>query len=214
MGNMMGQRYKKLNAEEGDTNPKQRAGLISHITFGWLSDFLSAGHDHQLSDEDLFSPSEDDNSSEVTRSLEKNWNMNQESKPRRDSRRLVQCLARTVTLSEYFVISLLVTLDAISRGALPLFLIGLVGELMRAPQRSSWVYLYGALLTLSAAVITVSKGQLDFSASLIAMRVRVALLGLLYKKVSVSSVLEISTTLTVPLVKEEGCPILTTCIDS
>ena len=188
----MSQDYKKVQEDDqSPSNPKENAGFCSLFTFSWLTDLLAMGQNQPLESEDLFSLLVEDQSEDLTDLLEREWreSVGQE-KPttgRWIGLRLVRALWGITPAREYCLILTLLILASVARLSLPLFLIGLLALLMEnsstAASHNPWVYYYASGISVSAFVMAMSKCHLDCRCSLVGMRVRAGLVGLIYKKV-------------------------------
>ena len=183
---------RNVQEDEFPTNPKENAGFASLVTFSWLTGLMTVGQNRPLESEDLFPLLTEDQSEELTEKLERKWqqkNAEGESKARRwKGLRLVRALCGITPVSEYCIMATLAILDTIARVTQPLFLIGLLGYLMKDSTAvyDPWAYSYACGISITAFVMAVSKCHLDYRSSLVGMRIRAGLLGFIYKRVSQS----------------------------
>ena len=175
-------------------NPKRNAGFFSLLTFTWLNNLLRQGNKRPLENDDLPPLLKEDKSELLTQHLEKEWSLgcdeSQQAKSQRwvKTARLWYALIRLVPTSERVLVMSLASLHSILRTAQPLFLIGVLGELMEGPSASqTWIYLYAAGVCLCTWLIAISQCHFDYRSSMVGMRMRSAILGLIYKKVSRNS---------------------------
>ena len=187
--------YEKLNSGSPHDNPKKNAGFFSLLTFAWLNGLLKQGSESPLENDDLPPLLKEDQSQELTQNLESLWFLSRcnETTGRAKSKRLIKtarlwhALLGLVPASEKVFVMMLTSTLTVVRVIQPLFLIGLLVELRKeSPIYQKWSYLYAAGVCLCAWVIAIFKCHCDYRSAMIGMRMRSALLGLIYKKVRVS----------------------------
>ena len=149
---------------------------------------LKLGNLRPLESDDLPALSEEDQSQTLTKSLEKEWSRN--CKPANTSITWIKtanlwlALLNLVPASEKAFVLILASTHIVLRLLQPLFLVGLLAELMKEPSVDhTWIYLYATGVCLSTWIIAISKCHCDYRATMIGMRMRSALLGVIYKKV-------------------------------
>ena len=180
--------YGKLNTGSSLTNPKENASLCSLLTFSWLNDLLKRGSQRALENDDLPPLLEEDENQGLTKNLEKEWSRNYKSehtaKTWTGSAKLWRALWNLTPTSEKALVLTLASTHIILRLLQPLFLVGLLAELMKESSADrGWIYLSAFGICLSTWLIAISKCHCDYRSSMIGMRVRSALLGVIYKKV-------------------------------
>ena len=180
--------YEKLNTGPSLTNPKENAGLCSLLIFAWLNDLLKRGSQRALENDDLPPLLEEDENQGLTKNLEKEWSRNckseHASKTWIRSAKLWGAFWNLVPTSEKALVLTLASTHIILRLLQPLFLIGLLAELMKESSADrGWIYLSALGVCLCTWLIAISTCHCDYRSSMIGMRVRSALLGVIYKKV-------------------------------
>ena len=180
--------YEKLDTGSSLTNPKENASLLSLLTFSWLNDLLKRGNQRALENDDLPPLLEEDKNQALTKNLENDWSRN--CKPELTTKtwirsaKLWRALWNLVPTSEKALVLTLAFTHIVLRLLQPLFLIGLLAELMKESSGDRrWIYLSASGVCLSTWLIAISKCHCDYRSSMIGMRVRSALLGVIYKKV-------------------------------
>ena len=180
--------YQKLDTGCSLTNPKENASLFSLLTFSWLNDLLKRGSQRALENDDLPPLLEEDNNQALTKNLEKEWTRN--CKPENTAKtwirtaKLWRALWNLVPTSEKALVLTLSSTHIVLRLIQPLFLIGLLAELMKETSINvRWIYLSASGVCLSTWLIAISKCHCDYRSSMIGMRMRSALLAVIYKKV-------------------------------
>ena len=180
--------YQKLNTGCLVTNPKENATLLSLLTFSWLNNLLKLGSQRALENDDLPLLLKEDDNEALTKKLEKNWSRNCKAAS------TTETWIRTVTLwralwnlvpaSEKVLVLSLALTHIVLRLLQPLFLIGLLAELMKESSGDRRrIYLSASGVCLSTWLMAISKCHCDYRSSMIGMRVRSALQGVIYKKV-------------------------------
>lgn len=180
--------YEKLNTGCSLTNPKEKASLFSLLTFSWLNDLLKRGNQRALENDDLPPLLEEDNNQALTENLEREWSWNCKAAHTTETwirtAKLWRALCNLVPTSEKALVLTLASTHIVLRLLQPLFLIGLLAELIKESSvKGRWIYLYASGVCLSTWLIAISKCHCDYRSSMIGMRIRSALLGVIYKKV-------------------------------
>ena len=178
--------YEKLDKGLSPTNPKQAASFFSLLSFSWLNDLLKRGNQRPLENDDLPTLLEEDQSKKLTKNLEKEWSWicNHAGNTWRKTANLWRALLSIVPDSEKAIVLILASTHIVLRLMQPLFLIGLLAELMKeASVDHTWTYLFATGVCLSTWVIAISTCHCDYRSTMIGMRLRSALLGVIYKKV-------------------------------
>ena len=181
----MNHSYEKLNDDQSDgrkPNPKVDAGFFSQLMFSWLSGLVKLGNIRPLKEEDLPSLLPDHVSKSLTEKLEAAWEqeLNGKSTPR-----LWKALYGLTSSYEYILIELLVFMRAACLLCLTILLSFLLAALTDSNVESSHLtYVYGAAMCLCSLILTFTMCHYEYRASMVGIRVRTAVSGLLYKKVS------------------------------
>ena len=122
----------------------------------------------------------------LTTLLEDEWNkelraaeLQKEKNPR-----LWRALRRLSPWYHYVTILLLTSLRLICNLLQPVLLSFMLSTLIEAPTNGKYrAYIYGLGICLSALGLVFAQVHYEFLASIVAMRIRIALVGLLYKRV-------------------------------
>lgn len=180
--------YEKLGTGGLPTNPKETASFFSLLTFSWLNDLLKRGNQRSLENDDLPALLKEDQSQALTKDLEKEWSRNcklaNTTSTCVKTANLWRSLLNLVPASEKAFVLILASTHIVLRLIQPLFLIGLLAEMMKESLVDhTWIYLYATGVCLSTWVIAISKCHCDYRSTMIGMRMRSALLGIIYKKV-------------------------------
>ena len=127
--------YQKLNTGCLVTNPKENATLFSLLTFSWLNSLLKQGSQRALENDDLPPLLKEDDNEALTKKLETEWSRN--CKAARTTETwlrtaiLWRALWNLVPTSEKALVLTLASTPKALRLLQPLFLIGLLAELMK-----------------------------------------------------------------------------------
>ena len=182
--------YERLNSGRPPENPKENAGFFSLLTFVWLNDLLKQGNEKPLENDNLPPLLKDDQSQALTQNLQTAWLSSSENEPAKSIKRWLKtarlwlALLKIVPLSEKVLLMMLASSIAVFRVMQPLFLIGLLAELMKESLDSQrGIYLYASGVCLCTWFIAICKCHCDYRSSMVGMRMRSAILGLIYKKV-------------------------------
>ena len=180
--------YQKLNTGCWVSNPKENATLFSLLTFSWLNNLLKQGSQRALENDDLPPLLKEDDNEALTKKLEKEWSRNCKASRTTETwiktATLWRALWNLVPASEKVLVLSLALTHIVLRLLQPLFLIGLLAELMKEPLGDGRrIYLSASGVCLSTWFIAISKCHCDYRSSMIGMRVRSALQGVIYKKV-------------------------------
>ena len=180
--------YQKLNTGCLTINPKENATLFSLLTFSWLNNLLEQGSQRAIENDDLPPLLKEDDNEALTKKLETEWSRN--CKAARTTGTWIRtailwrALWSLVPTSEKALVLTLASTPMALRLLQPLFLIGLLAELMKEPSGDRRrIYLSATGVCLSTWLIAISKCHCDYRSSMIGMRVRSALQGVIYKKV-------------------------------
>uniref|UniRef100_A0A0P6IW43 Putative abc transporter c family member n=1 Tax=Aedes aegypti TaxID=7159 RepID=A0A0P6IW43_AEDAE len=162
------------------TNPREKANILSVLTFWWTIDLFRKGYNKVLELQDLFKPLEVDKSEALGDRLEKKW-FAQQSGPGRPS--LIKAIFRTFWW-EYTILGFIcVVNDIFIRLAQPIFLGWLLQYFRKDTDvtRESALYYAGAIVLLNAlSVITINQYILGSFQN--GMKVRIAVCSVIYRK--------------------------------
>ena len=179
--------YERANSKDSKLNPKRTAGLFSLLTFSWMSSMLATGAKRPLEKSDLFPPLDEDKTQEVTRRLEETWA--QERKQYRPSGgttgwRLLRAVVRAFRWGDYVLLLCTVSTFSLSIVSQPLFLSLLLSTLMdQSTEDSRMAYMWGAAICIGSSLKFATMHQFCFHSSVMSMRMKAAISGLIYKTV-------------------------------
>ena len=168
-------------------NPRATASFFSRLTFSWMGDVLKIGSEQPLEEKHLFPLETPFQSDQLVCSLEREWidekraSLQNGSKPR-----LWRAMMRIISFKDYITVIILRILYSFAFNLLPLFLWFFLKSISA---ELNYAYTFPLVIFISLASIARSLllGQGYFRAKMIAIKLNVALIGLLYKKVCIMS---------------------------
>ena len=174
-----------MSGRSGSQNPRDGANWLSIIFFWWMNDVLKLGNQRPLTEEDLFYLLEDFKAEILVEEAEKYWLEElKRSQTRRRKPSLWKATARLISWKSGLVIIILKTLKSLSVVSLPLCLWLVLKTLNDGPDldmKSMSVYV--ALLGFTSLIEALTTHHYDYLTELWGLKLKVALIGLVYKKV-------------------------------
>ena len=167
-------------------NPRDGANWLSIIFFWWMNDVLKLGNKRPLTEEDLFCLLEDYKAEVLVEGAEKYWFEElKRSQSRRQKPRLWKAMVSLIPWKSGLVMIILKTLQSLSFVSLPLCLWLLLKTLNDGPNLDmKFAFVYVALLGLTSLIKALTTQHYDYLTELWGLKLKVALIGLVYKKVS------------------------------
>ena len=166
-------------------NPRDGASWLSVVFFWWMNDVLKLGNKRPLTDKDLFPPLEDYKADVLIENAEKYWLEElKQSEYRRKKPRLWKAMARVIPWKSCLVMIVLNTLQSLSFVALPVCLWFVLKTLNDGPNIDiKYASIYVATLGMTSIVKALTTQHYDYLTELWGLKLKVALIGLVYKKV-------------------------------
>lgn len=168
-----------------DTNPREKAGLFLLITFSWLNDILKLGSKQPL-DESMLFPARTSNKAEsLVTELEREWLAEQRATAHQGTEpRLWRAMMRTISHRDYISLAFLRLCYTLTFHALPL----LIWYFLRSISTGSRIsYKKSLPFVIGISVVTIMRtvvvGLALFKMDVLVIRLKVAMMGLVYKKV-------------------------------
>ena len=167
------------------TNPLGKAGFFSLITFSWLNDILKLGSKQPLDESFLFRVDTSNRTERLVTELEREWvaekraTAHQRTKPR-----LWRAMMRTISRRDYIIMALLRLCYSLTLHALPLLIWYFLRSISTGTgisYKTSLPFVIGIFLV--AMMRTVVDSKAIFKAQVLAIRLKVSVVGLIYKKV-------------------------------
>lgn len=158
--------------------------------FWWINDVLKLGHKRPLVDDDLFPLLQDYKAEVLVQKAERFWFDELEmSKSQHTKARLWKVMAKLIPWQSGLVLIMLKVLWSLSLVSLPLCLWLLLKTLNDGPNMDvKFALVYVFLLVLTSVVRAVSTQHYDYLTELWGLKLKVALIGLVYNKVNFFSV--------------------------
>lgn len=179
-------RIEKVTMEDiTDTNPREKASFFSLITFSWLNDILKLGSKQPLDESLLFPVGTSNKAERLVAELEREWLAEQRGTAhQRTKPRLWRAMMRTISRRDYIILAFLRLCYTLTFHALPVliwFFLRSISAGSGITYKTSLPFVIG--ISLVAITRTVVSGQAVFKADVLAIRIKVAVMGLVYKKV-------------------------------
>ena len=178
-----------MQGTPGRKNPRDGANMLSIIFIQWMQDLLSLGNKRPLTDKDLFPLLEDYKAELLMARAETCWldELKNSDKEKKKSQ-LLKALIKLIPWRSGLAMIILKILWSLSFVLLPLSLWVVLKELNDgAGMDMKRASIYVALLALMSIVKAVSTQHYDYITELWALKLKVAVIGLVYKKVRLSS---------------------------
>ena len=178
--------FEKVPSGQTEVNPRATAGFFSYLSFYWLNDLLKLGNARPLEADDLYPLLPEHESEKLTDTLERAWKL--ECKVRKHtSPSLLKALLNLTTLKELCFVMTLAISRTISNLLIPFLLSLLLASLEEnTPKDKYHLYVYGLAIILCAFSTSFLLQLIEYRTSMIGVRIRAALTGLLYQKVGIS----------------------------
>ena len=166
-------------------NPKQQANFFSLLTFFWLNKLLRQGSKRTLNGEDLPPLLKEDQSERLVEMLEKEWKQEVQKCHQRGTRpRLWKAVLRMIPARDYIPFIFLRLLFSMSFIFTPVILWFFLRALNSTSDvEHTTLFLCVALLGLAAIIKSLSTHYGFHIGDLWNVRIKVATVGLIYKKV-------------------------------
>ena len=178
---------RKMVDTANSTNPRAGAGVLSVLFFFWMNDVLKLGNKRSLSDQDLLPLLEDQRAELLVGKAEKYWLRELEERKLRNKKpRLWKALVAIIPWRSIMTMLTLQVLRSLSFSLLPLCLWFLLKTLNDGPELNinmKLAFSCVALLGAMSVVQAVTTQHYDYLTELWGLKLKVALTGLVYKKV-------------------------------
>ena len=175
-----------MSGPSDSQNPKDKANWLSIIFFWWMNDVLKLGNKRPLTEEDLFNLPEDYKAEILVEEAERYWleeikkGQSKGKKPR-----LWKAMVRLIPWKSGLVMTILKTLETLSVVSLPLCLWLVLKTLNDGPDMDmKFACTHVAILGMTSLIKALTTYHYDYLTELWGLKLKVALIGLVYKKVS------------------------------
>ena len=175
-----------MSRPSNSQNPRDGANWLSIIFFWWMNDVFKLGNKRPLTEEDLFHIPEDYKAETLVEEAERYWLEElKRGQSRRKKPRLWKALVRLIPWKSGLIMIILKTLESLSVVFLPLCLWLVLKTLNEGPDLDmKFVSMYVALLGLTSLIKALTTHHYEYLTELWGLKLKVALIGLVYKKVS------------------------------
>ena len=171
-----------------EEHPKDKANFVSKITLWWIFELLWKGNSRPLEQEDLYSVRDEDSAKYLTKRLEKKWE-NEKNCAKKSKRKphLWKALLNFFTWRDYGILVLTMLMSNIGQNITWISTIKFLDLFWS--NRFRGVISYIPLLVCVFSVImgglvrALSLNYFHLQGTLLGIRARAAVVGLLYKKV-------------------------------
>ena len=170
-------------------HPLTTANFFSIFTLWWMNGVFRKGNERPLQQSDFLPLHEEDRTRVLTERLQKQWKSDMERCKKEGTRpKLWKTVIKIVSFKEICITSCLALLESVGRVTQPL-LIGILVHFLRfGNEYSSHLYLCAGLMALNSLLYIFIHFN-DFHLELLGMKLRSALQGMIYLKVSAFRVL-------------------------
>ncbi|XP_050071798.1 ATP-binding cassette sub-family C member 4-like [Anopheles maculipalpis] len=161
-------------------NPRQRANLLSVLTFWWTADMFRKGYSQRFDISDLYEPLEEDRANRLGDRLERQWKRQQELS---HSPSLIRAIFRTLW-KEWFTLSVLALLaEVVLRLLQPIFLGRLLLYFREGSNMTHEDALYYAgCMVAVRAIIVICDNQYGIISVLTGVKAKIAVCSVVYRK--------------------------------
>lgn len=166
-------------------NPRHGASVLSIMFFSWMNDVLRLGNERPLTEKDLFPLLEDHKAEVLVEKVEKCWlkelkrSQLQNKKPR-----LWKAMAGLIPWKSGLLILILQSLRSLSFVVLPVCLWFMLKRLNDGSHLDmKFAFIDVAILGTTSVIQAASTHHYDYLTELWGLKLKVALIGLVYKKV-------------------------------
>ena len=167
-------------------NPRETASFISILTFSWISHLLKFGSQHPLEKKHLFPLETSFQAEKLTGDLEREWLAEERaSEQSRRPPRLWRAMMRVLSYRDYIIVGILRILYSFTFNVMPLILWFFLRSLSSASDKnytSTLPFIICIAVVFVARSVFIAQGQIR--ADMMAIKLKVALIGLVYKKVN------------------------------
>lgn len=177
---------KPVAGDFSSENPIEKAGLLSLLTFSWMSSILKYGSKHPLEEKHLFPLETNFQAEGLADALEREWlSEMRSSEQNRKKPRLWRARFKIFPFREYIVVAILRIFYSFSMNLLPLalwfFLKNISTSAGTTNYSSTLPFMFSITVISLARSLFITHGA--FKVEMMGYRLKVAVIGLIYKKV-------------------------------
>jgi len=168
-------------------NPRQSAGFLSLLTFSWISNVLKLGSKQPLEEKHLLTIETSNQAEKLVGDLEREWLAEERlCEQNRTKPRLWKALMKIIPYRNYISVGLLRIFYSITLHLLPLIMWFFLRSISTESE-INYTKTLSFVVGISAVTIARSVGvnQAAFMVEMISIRLKVGMIGLVYKKASI-----------------------------
>ena len=168
------------------TNSRENAGFLSLLTFSWISDVLKLGNKQPLEEKHLHTVEASYQTERLVADLDKEWLSEERSSEQNGTKpRLWKALMRVIPRRDYITLMFLRSFDSITFSVLPVivwFFLKSISSASEISYKKTLQFVVGICLVAMAR--STCQTQAVFKVQMISVRLKVGVIGLVYKKAS------------------------------
>ena len=168
-------------------NPRDEAGFLSLLTFSWINNVLKLGSKQPLEEKHLFPVETSLQAERLVADLEREWLAEERaSEQNRTKPRLWRAMMRVISCRDYVTVAFLRLFHSIAFNIFPLivwFFLKSISTSSEISYKSTLPFVIG--ISLVVLTITLCSNHGSFKAEMISTKLKVATIGLVYKKASI-----------------------------
>lgn len=176
-------------------NPQSQAGFLSLLTFSWMTGILKLGTKQPLGEKDLFKIETSYQSERLVDDLESEWLAEERASEQNRTRpRLWRAMMRVIPHRDYITLAIHRLIYSLTLNGTPLLVYFFLRSIAEDSEKSYVAALPFVLcFALVPTVRSICMSQWVFKSQMVALRLKVAMIGFVYKRVG----LPVSTSLKV-----------------
>ena len=166
-------------------NPQSQAGFLSLLTFSWMTEILKFGAKQPLGEKDLFTIESSYQSEKLVNDLESEWLAEERASEQNRTRpRLWRAMMRTISHREFITLAIHRLLVSLTFNGTPLMVYFFLRRIAEDSEKSYVAALPFVLcFALVPTVRSICMSQWVFKSQMVAIRLKVAMVGFVYKRV-------------------------------
>jgi len=170
-------------------NPRETAGFFSLLTFSWISNVLKFGNKEPLEEKHLFPIETSFQAEKLVGDLEREWLAEERACEQKKTKpRLWKAMITIIPYRDYFIVVLLRLFYSVTFNLLPLILWFFLKSISSVSEISYAVTLsYVIGMSVVSIARSVCSSQAAFKMDMVAIRMKVAVVGFVYKKARIFS---------------------------
>ena len=165
-------------------NPQSKAGFLSLLIFSWMNAILKVGSKQPLEEKHLFPIQPENQAEKLVDDLEREWLAEERaSEQNRTKPRLWRAMMRTFSYRDYIIVAILRVFYSLTNYSFPLLVWFFLRSIETGVSYTATLPFVVCIAPLPAAR-SICVCQLLFKSETMAIRLKAATIGLVYKRVS------------------------------